>query len=62
MVDVDNLVGTAEVAHRLGVSYRLVHNWLNRYDDFPTPVSTIGGLRIWNWPDIEAWARATGRL
>ncbi len=62
MVDAENLVGTAEIAERLGISYRLVHNWLNRYEDFPEPLSIIGGLRVWDWPDIEAWVKSTGRL
>jgi hypothetical protein len=63
MIEVDQLVGSAEIAQRLGVKrYNLISDWIRRYEDFPTPVATISGIKIWNWPDIEAWARDTGRL
>lgn len=62
-VDVDNLVGTAEIAERLGVSrHQVVHDWRRRHDDFPEPVAKLKRGLIWNWPDVERWARATGRL
>jgi len=59
----DELVGTAEIADRLGLAHSTtVHSWRNRYPDFPQPVSRIGPAYVWRWSDIEAWARATGRL
>jgi hypothetical protein len=62
-VAVDQLVGTREIAERLGAKqYRLVNDWLRRYPDFPEPLCTLSGVRVWHWPEVEAWARRTGRL
>jgi hypothetical protein len=62
-VDVDDLVGAAEIADRLGVAYvETVHSWRRRHADFPEPVAKLRQALIWSWPDVEAWARATGRL
>ena len=62
-VGVGNLVGTAEIAERLGLAYpETVHSWRRRYPDFPQPVAELRQGLIWNWPDVERWARRTGRL
>jgi predicted DNA-binding transcriptional regulator AlpA len=62
-VDVENLVGTAEIAERLGVSrYQVVHDWRRRHPDFPQPVAQLKRGAIWAWPEVEKWARSTGRL
>ena len=62
-VDVDDLVGAAEIADRLDIAHReTVINWRRRYPDFPRPVAELRSALIWSWPDVEAWARATGRL
>lgn len=55
-------VGTVEIAHRLDVTRKAVDQWRHRHTDFPQPVWTVGGRPAWNWPDIAAWATATGRL
>lgn len=61
-VDVDSLVGSADIARRLGVKRpQVVHDWLRRYADFPEPVARVSQVRIWYWPDIEVWAQTTGR-
>lgn len=61
-VDVDDLVGAAEIAERLGLaSSSVVRDWRRRYADFPTPVLTLRMGPVWRWPDVEAWATATGR-
>ena len=63
LVDPDHLVGATEIAERLGVAHsETVHNWRRRYPDFPQPVATLKQALVWSWPDVEAWARATGRL
>jgi hypothetical protein len=60
---VSQLVGTAEIAERLGVkSPKVVHDWRRRYPDFPEPVAEVSSVHVWVWPDIEKWAKATGRL
>jgi hypothetical protein len=62
-VDVDNLVGTAEIADRLRVSHpETVHSWRRRYAEFPQPVARLRQALVWHWPDVERWARRTGRL
>lgn len=50
------LAGISEVAQILGVSLSTAQR-LSRRDDFPTPVDTIAGGRVWNRPAIEKWAR-----
>ena len=62
-VRVDDLVGTVEIAQRLGVrDHNVVNMWRRRHPDFPQPVATLRHGRIWAWPDVEAWARKTDRL
>lgn len=59
----EDLVGSAEIAERLGVKrHQVVHGWRRRYADFPQPVADLRRGAIWAWPDIERWARKTGRL
>lgn len=62
-VDVADLVGTAEIARRLGVAMpEVVVKWRHRYPDFPEPVAQLERALVWAWPDVERWARRTGRL
>ncbi len=59
----DELVGAAEIAERLGITEpRTVHLWRRRYPDFPPPVAQLRQALVWAWPDVERWARSTGRL
>lgn len=59
----DQLVGAAEIATRVGVAPpQVVHDWHRRHTDFPAPVATLRQAMVWHWPDVEAWARRTGRL
>jgi predicted DNA-binding transcriptional regulator AlpA len=62
-VPVDQLVGAAEIAERLGVKRStVVHDWRRRHADFPKPVAQLKTALVWAWPDVESWARRTGRL
>jgi glutathione-regulated potassium-efflux system ancillary protein KefG len=62
-VDVDDLVGAAEIADRLNIAHaETIHTWRRRYPDFPQPVVDLQRAVLWSWPDVEAWAKATGRL
>jgi predicted DNA-binding transcriptional regulator AlpA len=62
-VDVDQLVGAAEIAERLGVARpQVIHEWRRRHGDFPQPVAHLRQALVWYWPDIQQWARHTGRL
>ena len=59
----DQLVGTAEIAERLGLRQsETVHSWRRRYPDFPEPVAKLKRTMLWLWPEVEAWAKRTGRL
>ncbi len=66
-VDVDQLVVARTIAERLGFKrVQLVHYYYRSDDTFPRPVFTVsegvGGALVWYWPDVERWARRTGRL
>jgi hypothetical protein len=62
-IEANQLVGAAEIADRLGVAHtQAVHNWRLRHEDFPKPISELEAGLIWYWPDVEEWARKTGRL
>ena len=65
MVDVDDLVGTTEIAKRLGFSrVQSVHYCYRSDPAFPQPVFDGGsyGAKVWCWPEVESWAQDTGRL
>jgi hypothetical protein len=52
-----------EIASRLGYKRPVyVHDLRHRYADFPVPVPELKAGLVWAWPDVEAWARATGRI
>jgi predicted DNA-binding transcriptional regulator AlpA len=57
------LVGAHEIAERLGITHaQSVHTIRKRHLDFPAPVATLKTALIWDWREIEIWARRTGRL
>lgn len=66
-IDADHLVGTGEIAARLGAKTpELVLTWRRRYahdsdHPFPEPVAKLQMGFVWNWPDVKRWAKATGR-
>jgi hypothetical protein len=63
VVKVQDLVGAAEIAQRLGVARPgVVHDWHRRHRDFPEPVAKLQQAYVWAWPDVEQWAKSTGRL
>jgi predicted DNA-binding transcriptional regulator AlpA len=56
------LVGSAEIAHLLGISQTRVNQLATTDPKFPAPVADLSAGRIWDRGQIEQWARATGRL
>ena len=57
------LVGATEIAKRLGFARaQVVHTWRRRHADFPEPVAVLEMGLVFYWPEIERWARRTGRL
>jgi hypothetical protein len=62
-IDPEDLCTAADLAARLGIRHRqTITAWQFRYPDFPAPVFKRPGVVLWLWPDVEAWARRTGRL
>jgi predicted DNA-binding transcriptional regulator AlpA len=60
---VNDRIRAHEIAERLGVARpQVVHTWRRRYPDFPQPVGRLRQALVWAWPDVERWARKTGRL
>lgn len=62
MID-DEIVGMADIAHRLDVQYQTVSAWRMR-GLLPPPDGTINQGRTpwWWWSNVAVWARETGRL
>jgi prophage regulatory protein len=56
-----DLVGVTEIGDLLGVSRQRAAQ-LSRLEGFPEPAAVLSAGRIWRRIDVEAWARATGRL
>lgn len=57
-VDPEDLVFATEIAQRTGrtkESVRLLAEGERGPGDFPAPVRTISGHRLWRWADIAAW-------
>lgn len=53
-----DLVVTAEIAERLGISHsETIHLWRRRYADFPKPVFERQRVILFSWAEVEAWAR-----
>lgn len=60
----EDVVGTRQIAERLGVETSTVHQWRQRdlKIPMPPPRGDVSGVPWWSWKDIERWARKTGRL
>jgi predicted DNA-binding transcriptional regulator AlpA len=62
-LDVDQLVGARDIAERLGLKHpQHVHSYRANDETFPEPVAQVGPALVWYWPEVERWARRTGRL
>jgi predicted DNA-binding transcriptional regulator AlpA len=55
-------VGVKEIAERMGVNSSAVSNWIKRDASFPAPHISLSRSSVWNWPEVKAWAIATGRM
>jgi len=57
-----DLVGVEEIAGRLRVARSTVSGWHSR-GLMPNPLGVVSGRTpVWEWADVEAWARESGRL
>ena len=64
-VDLSDLIDAKAVAELLGLAQRTsVSVYQRRYLDMPRPVIDMGRGRckLWLRPEVETWARQTGRL
>ena len=57
----DDIVGTPDVAARLGISRQRVAQLIDQPGRFPHPIATIRGTRVWRWGDIADWIGAGAR-
>ena len=63
LVDAKDIVGANEIAKRLNCTFpSIVHSWQARHKDFPKPLTVITAGKLWDWKEIEAWARKTKRI
>jgi prophage regulatory protein len=58
----EDLMGVAEIAEYLGVSRQRVDALARTKADFPAPAASLQAGRVWRRQEVEAWARASGRL
>lgn len=54
----DWLVGTEDLAKRLGVTRQAISIWRRRHSDFPMPLLDHAKIKIWYWPDVIRWVEA----
>jgi glutathione-regulated potassium-efflux system ancillary protein KefG len=61
----EDLIDAQGIAMLLGLAQRnTISAYQRRYPDMPRPIVNLGPkrTRLWLRPEIEAWARRTGRL
>lgn len=62
-IESDDLCNANEVAQIIGLSSGgNVSLYRKRHRDFPLPAVDKAPCVLWLRPEVEAWARATGRL
>jgi hypothetical protein len=61
LVELNELITGGELARRLGISRQRMHQ-LREFDPaFPPALGKVGHAFVWRWPDVQAWAKRTGR-
>lgn len=60
ILDVEHLVGAAEIQRMFGVSRQRVQTLVNRAD-FPKPEVTLLMGKVWRTEDVKKWAEEHGR-
>jgi len=55
-------IGIAEIAERLGARPVTVRLWKSSGTGFPLPTGTVSGQPVWSWLDVFEWAEANGKL
>lgn len=69
-----HIVSVGQIARRLNVPLNTVSTWtsgIRGNDPFPKTILVVGlpmgrtksrGMALYLWPEVEAWAKANGRL
>jgi len=52
-----DLVSVAEMAQRTGRPVSTVQTWRRRYETFPSPLAALATGPVWDWDEVERWAR-----
>lgn len=61
-MQMDEIIGLSEIAKLANTSTAAVNNWINRYSDFPSPVSQIQAGKFYNCSQVESWLRKKGKI
>ena len=62
-IRINDIVGAHEISERLGGSHTsIVHVWRLRHEDFPQPFLILHAGMLWDWKEVEIWAKRTKRL
>lgn len=56
--DGPTLASPTDLARALKEPRRTIYNWIDR-DDFPEPVTTAGGSRLWDLEEVRRWRDET---
>lgn len=54
------LANQSDLARRWGIGRQWVSEVVQR-DDFPAPVTSVGGRPVWSVAEADAWRRASRR-
>lgn len=55
-----DLVSVTDIAHRVGLTREAVRHWSSgkrRSGEFPAPVGSPSGSKIWEWSSVHSWLR-----
>lgn len=52
----EDIVTVHDIAKRLDVRPMTVHQWRQRYENFPVPFRKVHNQWLWDWKEIQAWA------
>ena len=61
-VNLNNLLGTAEIAELAGVNRSTVNQWAIRHRDFPRPVFHCADRKLYDRHEVLDWLEGTGRI
>jgi predicted DNA-binding transcriptional regulator AlpA len=61
-VQIKNLVGSGDIAQRLGLkSAGVVRVLRKRHADFPKPITKVNSVYVWDWRSVKKWSESRNR-